>query len=531
MNITLLILIILVPILAVILLGLNILLSPHKSNEDKLSQFECGSPVISGQARESFKIQYIVVAMLFLIFDIELLVLFPVAVCLHEISSYGFYTALSFFIILVIGFIFEFGSNAISLKQYPKEIDNNNDNNNNNNNDNNNDNNNKKDLFNSEDRSHPTVAEREASKLPHSAYLEPDSMLKSTASAGATLRRPDSHPAEEWLGGASSLEREKSMRKLNLLINKLSSAYLNLKIKITQSDRGARGFRAAQLAFNNLIKWGRKQLIFIIPSKLQFAKTLMKDLILEFICFVQSIKSKFDIRMNHLYKQFDVSRTFEELNNLTTLSWADYLFAYFILMLILIIISSIIIIIYLKFSFVLVYIYLQKLFAASCHLIIDHWPNWLVINWQFSDSFYEANRLLLPIVYKCIMIPIIVIGFILLWSVKIPLLIIWGLTRSLLKLSIYLADHSFTSGLYVEIAWFIIICNVFLITAEIFMWIKLQDFKYNGRGAEQSKNYLLPTAYFLRMQEHKKLILFNLSVMFLINCIQILFAFILVFSH
>ena len=200
MNITLLILIILVPILAVILLGLNILLSPHKSNEDKLSQFECGSPVISGQARESFKIQYIVVAMLFLIFDIELLVLFPVAVCLHEISSYGFYTALSFFIILVIGFIFEFGSNAISLKQYPKEIDNNNDNNNNNNNDNNNDNNNKKDLFNSEDRSHPTVAEREASKLSHSAYLEPDSMLKSTASAGATLaphRRPASHPAEE----------------------------------------------------------------------------------------------------------------------------------------------------------------------------------------------------------------------------------------------------------------------------------------------------------------------------------------------
>ena len=63
------------------------------------------------------------------------------------------------------------------------------------------------------------------------------------------------------------------------------------------------------------------------------------------------------------------------------------------------------------------------------------------------------------------------------------------------------------------------------------MWIKLQDFKYNGRGAEQSQNYLLPTAYFLRMQEHKKLILFNLSVMFLINCIQILFAFILVFSH
>jgi NADH-ubiquinone oxidoreductase chain 3 len=136
MNITLLVLIILVPILAMILLGLNTLLAPHKAYEDKLSQFECGSPVITGQTRESFQIHFLIVAMLFLVFDIELVLLLPVAVSLHEINSFGFYTALSFFIILVIGFIFEFGSNAISLKQIKsaKNTDNNNDNNHDNNN-------------------------------------------------------------------------------------------------------------------------------------------------------------------------------------------------------------------------------------------------------------------------------------------------------------------------------------------------------------------------------------------------------------
>jgi NADH-ubiquinone oxidoreductase chain 3 len=58
MNITLLVLILFVPILSLILLGLNILLAPHRSNESKLSQFECGSPVITGQTRESIPVHF-----------------------------------------------------------------------------------------------------------------------------------------------------------------------------------------------------------------------------------------------------------------------------------------------------------------------------------------------------------------------------------------------------------------------------------------------------------------------------------------
>jgi len=112
----LLIFILFVPFLALILLGLNILLSPHKSYEEKLSAFECGSPVISGQTRESFQVQFWLVCMLFLVFDIELVLLLPVGVSLYAIDTYGFYIAILFFIILTIGFIFEIGVGAISIK-------------------------------------------------------------------------------------------------------------------------------------------------------------------------------------------------------------------------------------------------------------------------------------------------------------------------------------------------------------------------------------------------------------------------------
>ena len=116
MNITLLILIIFVPILALILLGLNTLLAPHRAYESKLSQFECGMPVISSQTRESFQIHFYLIAMLFLVFDLELVLLLPLTVTLSSVSTYGFVVAVIFFLILTVGFILEISSKAITLK-------------------------------------------------------------------------------------------------------------------------------------------------------------------------------------------------------------------------------------------------------------------------------------------------------------------------------------------------------------------------------------------------------------------------------
>jgi len=119
---TLLIFFIFIPILAIILLALNILLATHKPDESKISAYECGFSPVYGQTRATFQIHFYIVAMLFLVFDLEILLLFPIAVTLYQVSTFGFSIALIFFIILTIGFILEIGSGAISLTDYNKTI-------------------------------------------------------------------------------------------------------------------------------------------------------------------------------------------------------------------------------------------------------------------------------------------------------------------------------------------------------------------------------------------------------------------------
>jgi NADH-ubiquinone oxidoreductase chain 3 len=112
---TLLMLFIIVPILAVLLLGLNLLLAAHKPDEAKVSAYECGFSPVYGQTRSTFQIHFFLVALLFLVFDLEILLLFPIAVTLYQVSIFGFSVALLFFIVLTIGFILEIGSGAIKV--------------------------------------------------------------------------------------------------------------------------------------------------------------------------------------------------------------------------------------------------------------------------------------------------------------------------------------------------------------------------------------------------------------------------------
>lgn len=112
---TLIILFILVPVLALVLLFLNILLAPHKPDESKVSAYECGFSVIHGQTRSNFQIHFYVVAILFLVFDLEILLLLPIAVTLYQVSTYGLSIVLIFLVILTIGFVLEIGSGAIKI--------------------------------------------------------------------------------------------------------------------------------------------------------------------------------------------------------------------------------------------------------------------------------------------------------------------------------------------------------------------------------------------------------------------------------
>ena len=111
-----------VPILAILLLGLNILLAPSRPDESKVSPYECGYSPILGQTRTVFHIHFYVVAMLFLIFDLEILLLFPLSVSLYHVSVFGFSVAIIFFSILTIGFVLEIGTGAIKFTE-SKKID------------------------------------------------------------------------------------------------------------------------------------------------------------------------------------------------------------------------------------------------------------------------------------------------------------------------------------------------------------------------------------------------------------------------
>ena len=104
-----------VPVLAGILLLLNFLLAPKNAYESKVSAYECGFSPVYGQTRSTFQIHFFVVGLLFLIFDLEILLLFPIALTLYNVSIFGFSIAIIFFLVLTVGFVLEIGSGAIKL--------------------------------------------------------------------------------------------------------------------------------------------------------------------------------------------------------------------------------------------------------------------------------------------------------------------------------------------------------------------------------------------------------------------------------
>ena len=113
----LILLFVIVSALGLILLLLNFFLSSHRPDEAKLSIYECGFETIPLQTRSTFQIHFYIVGLLFLIFDLEILLLLPVTLTLYKISTYGFSIAIIFFIILTVGFALEIGYGAISLEK------------------------------------------------------------------------------------------------------------------------------------------------------------------------------------------------------------------------------------------------------------------------------------------------------------------------------------------------------------------------------------------------------------------------------
>lgn len=105
-----------IPILAILLLVINLLLSPHNPYQEKDSAFECGFHSFLGQNRTQFSISFFIFALLFLLFDLEILLVYPYVVSAYSNEIYGLVFMLVFFLVLTLGFAFELGKNALKIE-------------------------------------------------------------------------------------------------------------------------------------------------------------------------------------------------------------------------------------------------------------------------------------------------------------------------------------------------------------------------------------------------------------------------------
>ena len=91
---------------------INYLASPKNPDPEKLSAYECGFEPFS-DSRMEFDIRFYLVAILFIIFDLEIAFLFPWAISLGQIGLFGFISMMIFLFILTIGFIYEWKKGAL----------------------------------------------------------------------------------------------------------------------------------------------------------------------------------------------------------------------------------------------------------------------------------------------------------------------------------------------------------------------------------------------------------------------------------
>jgi NADH-quinone oxidoreductase subunit A len=98
--------------LGLVLIALGFLLGPRRPDAEKLSPYECGFEAFE-DSRMKFDVRYYLVAILFILFDLEIAFLFPWAVSLDEIGTFGLVSMLVFLTILVVGFVYEWKKGAL----------------------------------------------------------------------------------------------------------------------------------------------------------------------------------------------------------------------------------------------------------------------------------------------------------------------------------------------------------------------------------------------------------------------------------
>ncbi len=104
-----------VSIIALLFLIINLVFAPHNPYQEKYSIFECGFHSFVGQNRTQFGIKFFIYALVYLLLDLEILLVYPFAVSEYINNIYGLIIALLFIIIVTIGFVFELGKGALKI--------------------------------------------------------------------------------------------------------------------------------------------------------------------------------------------------------------------------------------------------------------------------------------------------------------------------------------------------------------------------------------------------------------------------------
>ena len=106
---------IIVSIIALVFLLLNFILAPHNPYQEKYSIFECGFHSFLGQNRSQFGVKFFIFALVYLLLDLEILVIYPYGLSSYENGIYGLIIVLIFIGIITVGFVFELGKSALKI--------------------------------------------------------------------------------------------------------------------------------------------------------------------------------------------------------------------------------------------------------------------------------------------------------------------------------------------------------------------------------------------------------------------------------
>ncbi len=103
-----------VAIIALLFLVINLIFAPHNPYQEKYSVFECGFHSFH-QTRLPFNIGFFIYALVYLLLDLEVLLIFPFTVSEYVNNIYGLFVTLIFIFIITIGFVFELGKGALKI--------------------------------------------------------------------------------------------------------------------------------------------------------------------------------------------------------------------------------------------------------------------------------------------------------------------------------------------------------------------------------------------------------------------------------